>query len=171
MLSFITILFVRGLTSLDFILDQSLNHNYRFCDVVWCHCDSCIFCQTVNYENMFFRVSLLKNLFWKCQPWKLSVFFNLSTLAIFFSNPNIKIGFSLSCIKCVMILGFRIKALRINFEYSSTKSFLDDWRCKKKKKNGSKITYPSGSKGGEFGICPRDSGCVAVTRRAEGTMI
>lgn len=70
-------------------------------------------------------------------------------------------GFRLSCIKCVMSLGFRIKALRINFEYSTTKSF--SIGCRK--------TYPSGPKGGEFGIGPRDSGCVAVTRRAEGTMI
>lgn len=117
-----------------------------------------------------FQGVIAKKLFWKRQPWKLSGFLYLSTLAIFFSNPNIKMGFRLSCIKCVMILGFRIKALRINFEYSSTKSFLDDWRCKEKK-NGSRNTYPSGPKGGEFGIGPRDSGCVAVTRRAEGTMI
>lgn len=41
----------------------------------------------------------------------------------------------------------------------------------KKKKNGGRITYPSGSKGGKSGISSRNSGCVAVTRRAEGTVI
>lgn len=79
-------------------------------------------------------------------------------------------GFRLLCIKCVMILGFRIKVLWINFEYSLIKLFLDDWRCKEKK-NGSRNIYFFGLKGGEFGIGLRDFGCVVVIRCVEGIMI
>lgn len=41
----------------------------------------------------------------------------------------------------------------------------------KKKKNGSKIIYFFGLKGGEFGISLRDFGCVVVIRCVEGIMI
>lgn len=67
---------------------------------------------------MFFRVLLLKNFFENVNFENYLVFLNLLILVIFFLNLNIKIGFSLLCIKCVMILGFRIKVLWINFENS-----------------------------------------------------
>lgn len=54
---------------------------------------------------------------------KIIWFFVFVNIGNIFLNLNIKFGFSLLCIKCVMILGFRIKVLWINFEYSIIKLF------------------------------------------------